>query len=185
MRVTHTLWSIPIHYTERHTTTGTERLCPTMGIEIERKFLVQGTCWKQGPPRRLRQGYLSSEPERTVRVRVAAPDAFLTIKGRTHGASRPEFEYPIPLADAEALLDLCQRPILEKDRYRVGHAGLVWEVDEFFGENQGLVVAEVELDDADQTVDLPPWVGNEVTDDARYFNANLIRHPYRLWGPSN
>jgi adenylate cyclase len=154
-----------------------------MSVEIERKFLVRGTDWKSlGRPVALRQGYLSAHPDRTVRVRIEGERATLTIKGRSQGATRGEWEYPIPLADAAALLDgLCERPLIEKTRTRVEHAGMVWEVDEFFGDNLGLVVAEIELDAEDQVFEKPDWIGEEVTQDARYFNSNLIRHPYTSW----
>lgn len=154
-----------------------------MGIEIERKFLVRDDRWKgQGPGTLLRQGYLSSAPERVVRVRVEGEAAMLTIKGRTTGATRGEWEYPIPLADAQVLLEsLCERPIIEKYRYRISCDGMTWEVDEFLGENAGLIVAEIELDAEDQAFAKPDWIGEEVTHDARYYNANLIRHPYTQW----
>jgi adenylate cyclase len=154
-----------------------------MGIEIERKFLVRGEAWKAlGKPLLLRQGYLSSIPERVVRVRIEGDSAMLTIKGRTTGATRSEWEYPIPMEDATAFLDnLCEKPIIEKYRYRIDYCGLAWEVDEFLGENAGLVVAEIELDSEDQPFERPDWVGDEVTHDPRYYNANLIRNPYRLW----
>jgi adenylate cyclase len=154
-----------------------------MGVEIERKFLLRGDAWKSlGEPVLLRQGYLSSERERVVRVRIENGQGMLTIKGANVGASRGEWEYPIPLADAEQLLDgLCERPLIEKYRRRVEFAGNVWEVDEFLGANDGLVVAEIELASEDQAFERPDWVGDEVTDDARYFNANLIRKPYSLW----
>lgn len=154
-----------------------------MGIEIERKFLVNGDRWKSlGEGVLLRQGYLSSAPERVVRVRVEGESAMLTIKGRSVGATRNEWEYPIPIADAQALLDgLCERPIIEKYRYRIAHDGMMWEVDEFLGENAGLVVAEIELASEDQAFAKPEWVGEEVTHDPRYFNANLLRHPFSTW----
>jgi adenylate cyclase len=154
-----------------------------MGIEIERKFLVLDERWRTlgvGVP--MRQGYLSSHPERVVRVRVEGDAAMLTIKGRSVGASRGEWEYPIPLADAEQFLaSLCEQPLIEKKRYRIRHQGMLWEVDEFFGANAGLVVAEIELEAEDQPFSKPDWLGLEVTDDARYFNANLIRHPFAEW----
>ena len=152
-----------------------------MGKEIERKFLVVDEQWRAADGTKYRQGYLSTDKERTVRVRIAGNKAMLTIKGITQGASRAEYEYEIPVEDAEELLDLCQRPIIEKWRHEIEHAGMTWEVDEFFGDNQGLVLAEVELDSPDEAFDLPPWVGKEVTDDPRYFNANLVHHPFRNW----
>src|SRR5262245_40362257 len=151
-----------------------------MGKEIERKYLVEGDQWSSGKGTTYRQGYLSTVKERTVRVRLAGDKAFLTIKGLTQGATRSEYEYEIPARDAEEMLDkLCERPLIEKRRYKVEHAGLTWEVDEFFGDNQGLVVAEVELKSEGQAIELPAWIGKEVTDDPRYFNANLVKHPYR------
>jgi adenylate cyclase len=154
-----------------------------MAREIERKFLVTGDGWRAGArATSFRQGYLSTDVERTVRVRTAAGVGYLTIKGRTSGASRDEFEYAIPGEDAEHMLDrLCVRPLVEKVRHRVEHGGLTWEIDEFTGENAGLVVAEVELEREDQRVELPPWVGREVTGEARYFNASLVKRPYRSW----
>jgi len=156
-----------------------------MGTEIERKFLVTHTTWKQAAHGvRYRQGYLVADGERTVRVRVAGERAYVTLKGRTTGISRAEFEYDIPLPDAAQILDaLCPKPLIEKTRYRVPHQGLTWEVDEFAGENEGLIVAEVELSDEAQTLELPDWVGAEVTHDRRYTNASLSRYPYRLWKP--
>ncbi|GAB4048882.1 CYTH domain-containing protein [Spirosoma litoris] len=154
-----------------------------MGIEIERKYLVKGEDWKQPENGQLyRQGYLSSHPDRTVRVRTVGDKGYLTIKGRNVGASRPEYEYPIPYPDAEAMLNqLCEQPIIEKIRYRLVYSGLVWEIDEFRGENQGLVVAEVELSDEQQSVVLPAWVDREVTGDVIYYNANLRTHPFSQW----
>ncbi|HYC43226.1 MAG TPA: CYTH domain-containing protein [Noviherbaspirillum sp.] len=154
-----------------------------MGVEIERKFLVHGDRWKSlGQGVLLRQGYLSSSPERTVRVRIEGESAMLTIKGKSSGATRSEWEYPIPLADAQAFLDsLCERPVIEKKRYRIPFEGMVWEVDEFFGENAGLVVAEIELSAEDQAFAKPEWIGEEVTQDPRYFNSSLIRNPYSRW----
>jgi len=154
-----------------------------MAQEIERKFLVAGSSWKDGATGTLtRQGYLSSVKERTVRVRVAGRKAFLTIKGVSRGVTRSEFEYPIPVADAEAMLEaLCERPLIEKTRWLVPFEGFTWEVDEFHGANAGLVVAEVELPRADTKPHLPPWVREEVSSDPRYFNANLVKNPYKNW----
>lgn len=153
-----------------------------MGKEIERKFLVKGDGWRGAEGTMYRQGYLSTVKERTVRVRVAGDAGYLTVKGLSEGATRTEFEYEIPLRDAEAMLDhLCERPLIEKRRHKIDYAGVTWEVDVFFGANEGLVLAEVELESEEQTVDCPPWVGQEVTDDPRYFNANLVQHPYREW----
>ena len=154
-----------------------------MGVEIERKFLLRGDGWKSlGQPVLLRQGYLSSQRERVVRVRIEGEGAVLTIKGRNVGARRGEWEYPIPLADAAELLDgLCEQPLIEKYRRRIEYRGNVWEVDEFLGANAGLVVAEIELDAEDQQFERPEWIGEEVTDDVRYLNANLIKHPFSAW----
>ena len=154
-----------------------------MGIEIERKFLLAGDAWRGlGQPVLLRQGYLSSARERVVRVRIEGGQAMLTIKGANVGATRGEWEYPIPLADANELLEgLCQQPIVEKFRRQIEFAGKVWEVDEFLGVNQGLVLAEIELASEDQPFDKPEWIGEEVTHDKRYFNSNLVRHPFSSW----
>lgn len=154
-----------------------------MGREIERKFLVKGETWRGLAPGVLyRQGYLCGAKERTVRVRVAGEKAFLTIKGLTVGAARAEYEYEIPVADAQAMLDhLAEKPLIEKIRYKIPHDNLTWEVDEFLGDNAGLIVAEVELADEQQAFNKPEWAGEEVSDDARYFNSNLVRHPFRKW----
>jgi adenylate cyclase len=154
-----------------------------MGVEIERKFLVRSEGWRLlGQPLLMRQGYLSSHPERVVRVRIAGEQAFMTIKGKNVGASRGEWEYPIPLADAAELLErLCEQPLIEKYRRRIAHAGFVWEVDEFLGANAGLVVAEIELPAEDTAFDKPEWVGEEVTQDVRYLNSNLIKRPFSRW----
>ena len=154
-----------------------------MGIEIERKFLLTGTTWKNlAPGTSYRQGYLNSIKERTVRVRTIDDKGFLTIKGISVGATRVEYEYEIPFDDAENLLnELCEKPIIEKNRYKITHGGFVWEIDEFFGENEGLVVAEIELESEDQTFEKPEWVGEEVTGDPRYFNSNLIKNPFLKW----
>jgi len=154
-----------------------------MGVEIERKFLVDGEAWRTlGAATLLRQGYLSADPARTVRVRIDGERAFLTIKGKSVGASRGEWEYPIPVADAAQLLDgLCQQPLVEKVRRRIAVGPHTWEVDEFLGANAGLAVAEIELASEDEAFDKPDWIGREVTGDTRYFNSNLIRHPYSQW----
>ncbi len=152
-----------------------------MAVEIERKYLVMGQPWLQVPGVVYRQGYLNRDKTRTVRVRVAGEAAFLTIKGANVGATRAEFEYPIPLADAEALLSLCDGPLIEKTRYLLDHAGTRWELDVFAGDNAGLVVAEVELASEDQAFARPDWLGSEVTQDARYFNSNLAVNPYCRW----
>jgi adenylate cyclase len=154
-----------------------------VGTEIERKFLVKGDSWRgQDRGKRYRQGYLSTVKERTVRVRTAGDKGFITVKGVNVGATRSEYEYEIPFADANEMLDrLCEQPLVEKTRYRIPFGGLTWEVDEFEGENQGLITAEVELEDKDQAVSLPDWIRQEVTDDPRYFNSNLVAHPFSKW----
>jgi CYTH domain-containing protein len=155
-----------------------------MGEEIERKFLVRDGSWRDLAHKstRLRQGYLCTDPDRTVRVRTAGNRGFLTIKGKMVNLARAEYEYPLPADDANEILDrLSLRPLIEKTRYLIDHAGLTWEVDEFAGENQGLIVAEVELVDAEQSITLPDWVAEEVSGDKRYLNANLIAHPYSQW----
>lgn len=154
-----------------------------MGVEIERKFLVSSDAWRTlGEPVLLRQGYLSADPMRTVRVRIEGERGVLTIKSKNEGASRGEWEYPIPLQDAEELLDrLCERPLVEKYRRRIDVQGFTWEVDEFLGENAGLVVAEIELPAEDTVFDLPDWIGEEVTGERRYYNSSLIRLPYSKW----
>jgi len=154
-----------------------------MGTEIERKFLMKDDSWRSlAKGKRYRQGYLNSVKERVVRVRTIDDDGFLTVKGITKGATRAEFEYDIPAAEADAMLDdLCEKPLIEKNRYKIESGGFIWEVDEFFGENQGLTVAEVELESEDQRFEKPAWIGEEVTGDPKYFNSNLIQHPYTKW----
>ena len=154
-----------------------------MGTEIERKFLLTGDDWRKlAGGTYYRQGYLNSQKERTVRVRTIDDKGFLTIKGISVGATRMEFEYEIPVEDANVLLyKLCEEPIIEKNRYKIEFAGFIWEVDEFFGENDGLIVAEIELESEDQQFDKPEWIGEEVSGDPRYFNSNLIKHPYSSW----
>jgi adenylate cyclase len=152
-----------------------------MATEIERKFLVAGDGWQSTEPTYYCQGYLNHDKHRTVRVRVAGGHGFLTIKGISVGASRAEFEYPIPLDDAKALLALCEGPLVEKMRHIVEHAGLRWEIDAFLGDNEGLVVAEIELESEAQAITLPEWIGVEITGDARYYNSNLATEPYKQW----
>jgi adenylate cyclase len=151
-----------------------------MPIEIERKFLVATDAWRGLAPGTLyRQGYIVSGAGKTVRVRIAGDRAWLTIKGGTVGLARSEYEYPIPVADADELLNtLCEPPLIEKYRYRIAIDAVIWEVDEFLGENQGLILAEVELQSADQAIVLPDWIGPEVSHDPRYFNSNLVKHPF-------
>ena len=152
-----------------------------MGIEIERKFLVTGAAWRQEVGVRFSQGYLNRDKERTVRVRLAGEKAFLTVKGISVGASRAEFEYEIPTADAEQLIKLSDGPVIEKIRRVIQLDGATWEVDEFLGENAGLVVAEIELQSEDQAFVRPEWLGEEVTHDSRYFNSSLATKPFTRW----
>ncbi|CAN5801300.1 CYTH domain-containing protein [soil metagenome] len=154
-----------------------------MGIEIERKFLVLNDDWKaltEGVF--MRQGYICSDPDRIVRVRIEGDRAVLTIKGKTERISRSEWEYPLPLADAQQLLDsLCEKPLIEKYRYRIPFGGFIWEVDAFLGDNAGLIVAEIELESETQEFTKPDWIGAEVSADRRYANANLFKHPFCRW----
>lgn len=153
-----------------------------MGIEIERKFLIAEDSWRlQAVGISYAQGYLSRGTGRTVRVRIAGEEAYITIKGPVRGISRLEYEYQIPVKDARELLLLCEGPLIEKTRYRIFTEGHLWEIDEFHGENAGLVIAEVELADPQESVIFPSWLGTEVTGDARYYNSNLTMHPYCDW----
>ncbi|NLM74048.1 MAG: CYTH domain-containing protein [Clostridiaceae bacterium] len=153
-----------------------------MALEIERKFLVTDDGYKNSAKKTLyRQGYLSLTPERTVRVRICDDKAYLTIKGNLNGITRPEFEYSIPVSDAEVLLSMCEKPIIEKYRYTLTYDGVTWIVDEFSGDNEGLVIAEVELDDENQPFSKPGWAGEEVSGDPRYYSSNLVRYPYKSW----
>jgi CYTH domain-containing protein len=154
-------------------------------IEIERKFLVRGVGYREDATSRLRilQGFLSVDPERTVRVRCIGNHGFMTIKGRTfdQGTSRAEWEYEIPLQEAEELLSLCIPAPVEKVRYQVPCGGHTFEVDEFLGANEGLVLAEVELQDKGEEFTRPSWLGEEVTGDPRYYNSQLSQNPYSKW----
>jgi adenylate cyclase len=162
---------------------GCEKGTLVMGIEIERKFLVKNDSWRlQAEGIEYRQGYLNMDKERTVRVRTIQDKGFLAVKGITKEGTRTEYEYQIPVADAETMLDeICEKPLIEKNRYKISIGGVIWEVDEFFGENEGLIVAEVELGNKAQVFDKPAWIGEEVTGDPIYFNSNLIKHPYSKW----
>ncbi|MDF1698275.1 MAG: CYTH domain-containing protein [Saprospiraceae bacterium] len=154
-----------------------------MGLEIERKFLLKNENWRkmadQGTD--IKQGYLSLQPERTVRVRVTDKQALLTIKGITTGMTRSEYEYEIPFTDAVELLELCEGAIIDKQRYIINYEGETWEIDIFKGRNEGLRVAEIELSNEEQEIKIPTWVGKEVTEDSRYYNVNLIENPYDRW----
>ena len=154
-----------------------------MAREIERKFLVTGNGWRHGAtPVHFRQGYLHSSRECSVRVRIAGEQGVLTIKGATQGMSRDEYEYTIPLAEARAMLDhLCAQPQIEKIRHTLEYQGFCWEIDEFLGENQGLIVAEIELTSEEHSFPLPDWLGAEVTGEAKSYNACLCRHPFLSW----
>jgi adenylate cyclase len=154
-----------------------------MAKEIERKFLVAHQAWRESVNtiHVYRQGYLSYDSERTVRVRATEVTGYLTIKGITEGLTRDEFEYEIPLADALALLQLCERPAVEKKRYIVPNGAHVWEVDVFEGVNEGLIVAEIELGSEDEAFDKPNWLGNEVSGDRKYSNSALSLHPFKDW----
>ena len=158
-----------------------------MAIEIERKFLVSGAEWRLLVQRRelLRQGYLANTERCSVRVRLAGGQGWLSVKAMTPGAARAEYEARIPAADAVAMLEgLCQGPLIEKWRHHVIYENREWEVDEFLGENTGLVIAELELEAADAAFARPPWLGAEVTDDVRYYNFRLATHPWSNW-PEN
>ncbi len=153
-----------------------------MAKEIERKYLVKGQDWKQLASGTVyRQGYIATTGTQTVRIRVIDQQGYLTIKGANQGIIRSEFEYPIPVNDAEEILEtLCDRPLIEKIRYKIPQDNLIWEVDEFLGDNAGLVIAEIELTDPQQKISLPPWIDRQVTD-PKYFNSNLVKHPYKDW----
>ena len=155
----------------------------TMAQEIERKFLTIGEDWRTDNGIFIRQGFLHNAIESTVRVRASGDHAYLTIKSAMTGITRTEFEYEIPLEDANELLDkLCQKPLIEKIRHKIQRNGFTWEIDEFLGENTGLVVAEIELEDEDQEFPKPDWLGEEVSNNVRYLNANLVKNPYSKWG---
>jgi adenylate cyclase len=153
-----------------------------MALEIERKFLVKENDWRNGQGTMYLQGYLNSDENRNVRVRVVNDRGYLTVKGISQGATRVEYEYEIPKAEADAMLDnLCEKPLITKKRYKIVFKGFVWEVDEFLGENQGLIIAELELESEDQVFIKPEWIGEEVTGDPKYFNSNLTHRPYSKW----
>ena len=153
-----------------------------MGVEIERKFLVAKNDWRTlGIPVLYAQGYLVADVYRTVRIRVAGQDAFLTIKGPSKSFSRSEFEYKIPVEEAIEMLKLCSIPVIEKFRTKVVFEGKTWEVDEFQGENKGLIMAEIELKSEDELFSIPLWIGKEVTGDMRYFNSRLAVNPFKNW----
>jgi len=155
-----------------------------MAIEIERKFLLRDDRWRQlaDTGTTFRQGYLIGAKQASVRVRIEGDKAYLNIKSMTIGVKRHEYQYPLPLEEASELLDtLCEKPLVEKTRYLLHYANHEWEIDEFEGDNVGLIVAEVELKSEDEQITLPPWIGIEVSDDPRYYNVNLVKHPYTTW----
>ncbi len=156
-----------------------------MALEIERKFLVKDDSWMASvhSSTPIMQGYLASTARATVRVRVKGERAFITIKGATSGVTRSEFEFEVDVDDARTMLaTLAEGPVIDKVRHEIRVASHIWEVDVFAGDNEGLVMAEIELADADEEFELPGWAGQEVSDDPRYFNVNLAAHPYRTWG---
>ena len=156
-----------------------------MGLEIERKYKVKDLSYRQNAVecQYYKQGYISTDKARTIRIRIAGDSAFLTIKSTNRGCTRQEFEYPIPLADAAEMLDtLCLPGIIEKKRYIYRYEGHTWEIDEFLGDNAGLVVAEIELKSESELFQLPPFIGSEVTGDPRYYNSSLSVTPYNTWG---
>ncbi|NQV15162.1 CYTH domain-containing protein [bacterium] len=154
-----------------------------MAREIERKFLVLNTSYQDlAAGSHYQQGYLNSHKQRVVRVRLSDNSGQLTVKGITSGATRLEFEYKIPVAEAKEMLEtICEQPIIDKTRYKIQIEGFIWEIDEFHGENEGLIVAEIELDSEDQKFSKPDWIGEEVTHDSRYYNSNLISNPFKKW----
>lgn len=157
-----------------------------MAQEIERKFLLSGEGWRRlAQGIEYRQGYLCASKERAVRVRLAGNQGYLTVKGATVGAARSEYEYEIPPDDARSMLnELCMPPLIEKKRYTIPFRGFIWEIDEFFGLNAGLIVAEIELEAEDQAFERPEWIGEEVTGDPRYYNAALCTAPFSTWETS-
>ena len=155
-----------------------------MATEIERKFLVRDDSWRDHVEKHTRivQGYLANTERGSIRVRLSGDEASMNIKGMTLGVSRTEFDYSIPVTDAQTMLDtLCLRPLIDKTRYIVQHDGHTWEIDEFTGENMGLIVAEIELENVNENFSRPDWLGEEVSDDPRYYNVCLIKHPYSEW----
>ncbi|MEX2517015.1 MAG: CYTH domain-containing protein [Gammaproteobacteria bacterium] len=155
-----------------------------MGVEIERKFLLVNDHWRNQTERSERQvqGYLGSVESCSIRIRVVGEQANLNIKSATLGIERQEYDYPVPLAEAEEILQhLCKKSLIEKIRHYLPLAGHVWEIDEFLGDNSGLVVAEIELADVNEAFTRPDWLGSEVSDDPRYYNVCLVEHPYSNW----
>jgi len=157
-----------------------------MAKEIERKFLVKGNSWRHlTKGTKFKQGYLSTDKERSVRIRTIKDKGYITIKGISVGATRSEYEYEIPFDDAKKMLnELCVHPLIEKTRFKIQYGNILIEVDEFFGENEGLILAEVELNNENQQLNLPDWIGKEVTNDSKYFNVNLVKNPFKNWPES-
>ena len=158
-----------------------------MAQEIERKYLLKNNSWKSeiSSKNKIMQGYLNSNPERTVRIRITNNVGFLTIKSKNKGSSRKEFEYKIPLKEAEELILLCEQPIIKKMRHLVVKENHTWEIDVFEGENKGLIVAEIELSEVNEKFEIPVWIGKEVTEDTRYYNSQLIENPFFNWNKSS
>ncbi|MDX9882199.1 MAG: CYTH domain-containing protein [Prolixibacteraceae bacterium] len=157
-----------------------------MPLEIERKFLViKEKMAIHVSGMYLCQAYLTDDPGRTVRIRIAGEQAFLTIKGPVNSISRSEFEYPVPVSEAREIMKLAIFPPVEKTRYKIRHEDFWWELDIFHGSNEGLLLAELELDSEDQEITLPPWIGREVSGDPRYFNSYLAKFPFRTWAENN
>lgn len=157
-----------------------------MGIEIERKFLLKNAEWRKLTDSvvEIKQGYLNSHIDRTVRIRITGDQAFLTVKGKNKGSIRKEFEYEIPKAEGLSQLELCEQPIISKKRYLVNTGDHTWEIDEFAELNEGLIVAEIELTSGDEVFKLPNWIGREVTEEVQYYNSSLIQRPYKDWKES-
>ncbi len=154
-----------------------------MPLEIERKFLLKNNDWKKSVQQQfvIKQGYLNTHPDRTVRIRIKGSKGILTVKGKTIHATRAEYEYEIPINHAEEMILLCEKPIIEKIRYLVEHHNKIWEIDIFSGANEGLMIAEIELESEDEAFHIPSWIGKEVTIDTRYYNSNLSENPFSKW----
>ena len=155
-----------------------------MAIEIERKFLVKSDLWKTSadPGTQYSQGYLVGSKNASVRIRIEGSKAYINIKSATIDITRQEYQYEIPLAEATEMLEtLCEKPLISKIRYHINHDSHLWEIDVFSGDNEGLIVAEIELDNVNEVFSKPEWLGQEVSDDVRYYNVNLVKHPYKDW----
>ncbi len=154
-----------------------------MAIEIERKYLVKSDDWKSLATKKYyQQGYLLISKSLTIRVRIIEDKSYITIKGASKGISRSEYEYEIPIKEAEDIIQsLCEKPLIEKYRTKINIDDVIWEVDEFLGENEGLVIAEVELKNEGQKINLPAWIGDEVSGNPKYSNSYLVKHPFKRW----